>query len=205
SPIEDEARALLDDALAAVGDSDPALRARLLSRMVGAPPYSESMRQRAILSAEALELARRAGDSAALRDALEARLWACLGPDHLDDRLAVARELLELAESQRNPHMALLAHDAEFGTHLLRGDLVAADRALAAYPQVAEALRQPAFLFYATFFAGSRAVGAGEFQRAEQLFRAALTRGRGTVPYAHFMCTAQLYVLLYIQGADEDP
>ncbi len=39
------------------------------------------------------------------------------------------------------------------------------------------------------FYQGSRALAAGELERAEQLFRAALSRGQGTVPYAHFMCT----------------
>ncbi len=205
SPIEDAARALLEEALDAVAERHPALRARLLSRLVGTPPYSDSLASRDTMSREALELARRAGDSAALRDALEARLWACLGPDHLDARLAVARELLELAESQHNPHMALLANDAQLGTHLIRGDLAAADHALAAFTEVAEALRQPTGVFVATFYQGSRALAAGELARAEQLFRTALARGRGTVPYAHFMCTAQLYVLTYLFGGKDDP
>jgi tetratricopeptide (TPR) repeat protein len=205
SPIEDASLALLEEALAAIDAGQTGLRARLLSRLVGTAPHSDSMARRAAMSAEALDLARRAADGAALRDALEARLWACAGPDHLDDRLAVARELLELAETQRNSHMALLAHDAALGTHLVRGDLAAADQALAAFTQVAEVLRQPAFLFYATFYQGSRALAAGELQRAEQLFRAALARGRRTVPYAHFMCTAQLYVLLYMHGGEDDP
>ena len=205
TPVEDAARALLDEALGAVAESHPALRARLLSRLAGTPPYSESLERRDAMSREALDLARRAGETTALRDALEARLWACLGPDHLDDRLAVARELLALAESQDNPHMALLAHGAQHGTHLVRGDLAAADRALAAYTEVAEALRQPAFLFFATFYQGSRALAEGDLARAEQLFRAALARGQGTVPYAHFMCTAQLYGIVYLRGEGDDP
>ena len=201
----DDALALLEEARGALGDRHPALRARLLSRLVGTPPYSDSLAVRDSMSREALSLARAAGDSATLRDALEARLWACLGPDRLDDRLAVARQLLELADIQHNPHMALLAHDAQFGTHLVRGDLAAADHALAAFTGIAEALRQPRFLFFATFYAGSRALAAGDLARAEQLFRDALLRGRGTVPYAHFMTTAQLYILLYLRGDDNDP
>ena len=205
TPPEGATLAVLEEALAAVGGQYPVLRARLLSRLVGTPPHSDSLATRHAMSREALDLARAAADGAALRDALEARLWACLGPDHLDDRLAVARELLELSESQHNPHMALLAHDALFGTHLVRGDLAAADRALGSFAQVAEALRQPAFLFFATFYQGSRVLAAGELDRAEQLFRSALARGRGAVPYAHFMCTAQLYILLYLRGDDDDP
>jgi tetratricopeptide (TPR) repeat protein len=101
--------------------------------------------------------------------------------------------------------MTLLAHDAQFGTHLVRGDLAAADHALAAFAQVAEALRQPTYLFFATFYQGSRALAAGALDRAEQLFRNALARGRDTVSYAHFMTTAQLYILLYLRGDDDDP
>lgn len=205
TPADAAAATLFDEALAAVGEAHPALRARLLSRQVGTRPHSDSMAVRETMSREALALARQSGDGAALRDALEARLWACLGPDHLDDRLAVARELLALAESQRHPHMALLAYDAQLGAHLVRGDLAAAERALTAFTQVAEALRQPAFLFFATFYRGSMALSVGQLQRAEQFFRDALARGRGTVPYAHFMCTAQLYVLNYMQGAEDDP
>jgi tetratricopeptide (TPR) repeat protein len=196
---------LLEEARDAVGDSRPALRARLLSRLVGTPQYSESLAARETMSRDAVELARSAGDSAALRDALEARLWACLGPDHLEERLAVARALLDLADAQRNLHMALLAHEAQLGAHLIYGDLGAANQALSAYTQVAEALRQPRISFFATFYQGSLALAAGELDRAEQLFRAALAQGRNSLPYAHFMCTAQLYVLQYLRGDQDDP
>jgi predicted ATPase/DNA-binding winged helix-turn-helix (wHTH) protein len=205
TPVEEAALRLLEEARGALPETQAALRARLLSRLVGTPPYSDSLAARESMSREAVELARVAGDSAALRDALEARLWACLGPDHLDERLAVARDLLELAKSQHNLYMALLAHEAELGTHLICGDLGAADRALANFSRVAETLRQPALSFFATFYRGSRALAAGELDEAERLFRAALARGKGTVPYAHFMCTAQLYVLQYMRGAADDP
>ena len=40
TPSDPPTIALLDEALAAVGDAFPVIRARLLSRMVGTPPYS---------------------------------------------------------------------------------------------------------------------------------------------------------------------
>ena len=139
-----------------------------------------------------------------LRDALSARLWACLGPDHVDERLGVARELLALADQQRNSHTALLAYDAQLGAHLLRGDMAAADRALDGYTRVAEELRQPTFRFHATFAHGSRALARGELDRAEALFRHALERGRNTVPYAHFMFAGQMYNIVYLRGEGDD-
>jgi hypothetical protein len=196
TPPESATLALLEEALAQVGDDDPGLRARVVSCFIGTPPYSNSMETRDRLSREALGLAERAGDPEALRDALAARLWACLGPDHVDERLAVAARFLQFAERHGDRQMALLAQEARHGAFLLRGDMAAAERALAAYTRIAEELRQPIFLFHAIFRHGSHALARGDFDAAEGLFRAALERGRGTVPYAHFMFAGQMYVLL---------
>src|SRR5262249_5593077 len=149
-------------------DGFPVLRARLLSRMAGTPPHADRMATRAALSREAFALAERSGDERALRDALSARLWAAQGPDHVDERLAVAGELLAFGRRGRDLPMTLLAHDATFGAQLLRGDIVAAERALAAYGDVAATLRQPAFLFLTMFWSGSLALARGELDVAER-------------------------------------
>jgi hypothetical protein len=81
----------------------------------------------------------------------------------------------------------------------------AAKRALAAYARTADALKQPAFLFLATFWEGSLAMAEGRLGDAERLFRAAYERGRGTVPFAHFMYAGQMYPLLYLRGNPDDP
>jgi DNA-binding winged helix-turn-helix (wHTH) protein/tetratricopeptide (TPR) repeat protein len=205
SPPEETTLALLEEALAAIGEAHPTLRARLLSRLVGTSPYSNSMETRARMSEEALALARREGDAPALRDALGARLWACLGPDHVAERLAVSHELLEQSERQQSKAMAILAYEGFIGAHLLRGDTAAADRAIAAYGKLAEEMREPALQFFALFFRGSRAQARGELDEAERLYRAALERGRGVVPYAHFMYVGQMISLVHLRGGDEDP
>lgn len=205
SPPEETTLALLEEALATVGDAHPLLRARLLGRLVGTPPYANSMETRDRMSLEALALARREGDAGALRDALSARLWACLGPDRIDDRLAVSRELLAQSERQQSKPMALLGYEGLIGAHLLRGEVAAADRAIDAYFRLAEELREPALRFFGLFFRGSRAHARGEFDEAERLYRAALERGRGVVPFAHFMYAGQMINLVYTLGRDEDP
>jgi tetratricopeptide (TPR) repeat protein len=205
SPSDPPTVALLEEALAAVGDGFPVLRARLLSRMAGTPPFADVMATRAALSRDAYALAERTCDDRAIRDALSARLWASLGPDHVDARLAVGRELLAFSARGGGLPMAMLAHDAALGAHLLRGDMRAAERALAAYGEVAATLRQPAFNFLATFWMGSLALARGELDAAERAFHAALERGRDTVPYAHFMFAGQMYPILYLRGRDDDP
>ena len=157
------------------------------------------------MSEEALALARRAGDASALRDALGARLWACLGPDRILGRLMVAEELLQQSERQQSKAMAILAYEAFLGAHLLRGDIGAAERALAAYCRLADEMREPALQFYALFFRGSRAQARGELDEAERLYRAALERARGVVRFAHFMFVGQMIALVHARGGDEDP
>jgi predicted ATPase/DNA-binding winged helix-turn-helix (wHTH) protein len=204
TPAEESTLALLEEALAQL-TAHPALRACVMSRLVGTPPYSNSMDTRDRMSREALALARESGDTRATQEALIARLWACLGPDRVAERLEVAEQLLGLAAREQSTLSAFLAQEAAFGAHLLRGDMAAADRTLAAYTHLADELRQPAYIFLATFFRGSRAMARGEFDEAAQLFRSALERGRGTMPFAHFMYAGQMYVLLYLRGEIDDP
>ncbi len=157
---------------------------------------------------EALFQLRRRGEIVKLEpkifDVLAARLWACLGPDRLDERFAVATQILDLAAEQHDPLMALIGHEGVIVGQLFRGDMLAAERAMSAYDRVARELRQPAYVFLSTFTQGSRALARGEFARAEQLFRDALALGRGAVPYAHFMYAGQMYPLQYLRGIDAD-
>ena len=204
-PGDPESVALLEEALDAVADRHPVLRARLLGRLVGTSPRSDVMATRRRLADEAYVLASASGDPTALRDALSARLWAALGPDHVATRLAVADELRALGERTGSLPLVLLSHDAELGAQLLRGAMPAAKRALAAYARTADALKQPAFLFLATFWEASLAMAEGRLAEAAGLFRGASERGRGTVPFAHFMYAGQMYPLVYLRGDADDP
>jgi hypothetical protein len=203
-PPEPETLALLEEARDALGQTEPALRSRLLSLLTGTPPYSLSMERRRALSQEALALAREAGDPAALRDALGARSWACLGPDRVAERFEVGRELLALAERLGDPLTATMAHEYLFGTHLLVGDTAAADRALGEHARLVGELRRPFLRFMSSFLHGSRAVCAGRFEEAERLFRQALELGRGTVRYADVIYGGQMYWLQFQRGRLEE-
>jgi DNA-binding winged helix-turn-helix (wHTH) protein len=186
APIDGATLALLEEALAALGDGHPSLRAQLLGRLAGAPPHSHAMERREALSHEARALAQVEDEPGALRDAFAARLWACLGPDRVGERIDVAREILDVGERLGDRSMALLGYDGLLGAYLTLGDAGGAERALARYGAIARELRQPAYLFYMTFYEAGRALDRGEFDVAECRLREAFARGRGTVPYAHF-------------------
>lgn len=205
APEESEDAPLLDEALQAVGEAEPALRARLLSRLAATPARAACMESRQQISTEALRLARCDEDSRALRDALSARLWACLGPDHVQERLAVSGELTELSERLGDTHMALLGLEGQLGAHLLAGDSRAADRALESCLRLAGQLREPACLFRVALSRSGRAAARGEYAEAERTLRAAFERGRRTVPMAHFLFAGQMHSLRFLRGEPDDP
>jgi DNA-binding winged helix-turn-helix (wHTH) protein/tetratricopeptide (TPR) repeat protein len=199
-PPEPDTLALLEEARDTLGDRDPVLRSRLLSKLTGTPPYMLSMAQREELSREAMALARASGDAVALRDALSARYWACLGPDRVDERLALGREMVELGERSGDPLLVFTGHEALFGVHLLRGDAAGADRALAECVRLADALQYRFVLFQARFFEGARKACAGEIEEATRIFADALERGRDRVPYAQVVYDAHLLWMRFQRG-----
>src|SRR5206468_12882460 len=79
---------LLDEALAALGEEETLLAARVMARLSTALYFSpfDSMSRRAALSRDAVELARRLGSAPTLAYALNARHLAVWGPDNIEER-----------------------------------------------------------------------------------------------------------------------
>jgi hypothetical protein len=99
TPSDPPTVALLDEALAAVGRR-PVLRARLSAGWSARAVFGQHGDPGAV-EREAVALARPSGDPAAMRTRSR-RLWASLGPDAIDERLAVGRELLALGEREQS-------------------------------------------------------------------------------------------------------
>ncbi len=171
-------RMLLEEALAALGDADPGLRARLLDHLVGTPPYDDSMETRLAMSREAAELARASGDPLALIAGLGARAWSMMGPDYVEERLSLAEELLELGEQTGRAEAKLTGLEARVRSLLVLGDMEGADREIAAYLDLAEELRQPVYRFMAHFYRVARAVSTGSFEAAAELVARGFELGR---------------------------
>jgi DNA-binding winged helix-turn-helix (wHTH) protein len=204
APVEESVRALMDEALDAIGEAHPALRARILGRQAGTPPYSNSMERRRALIREARTLAHRSGEPAALRDVLQAARWGCLGPDRIDDRHALATELFELGERQGDATLTAMGHDVVMGAHLLRGEIGAADRALEAYARIARKTREPVLVWETLVWRGSRAVARGAFDEGEALIHEAYEQGRRSIAYSDFVYAGQMFFLHAWRGDTDD-
>ena len=172
-----EVIALLDDALAAFPDEPSALRARLLACLSAAlllQPGAETRRR--ALSDDALQMARGLDDGSTLRFVLTRRLIGLLGPDHLEQRFATTREILD--SKSRNRTFEAEALLSSLADHAERADRDALDAALAAFDQLAQSSRVPAFRWTAASARAGMALVEGRLADAEALAQQALALGR---------------------------
>jgi predicted ATPase/DNA-binding SARP family transcriptional activator len=196
---------LLQEALAALAEDDVELRARLLARLSGALRDERSRERRDGLSREAVELARRAGNPAALAFALDGRLAAMDAPDMIAEGLTHARELREVAERIGDRERVVNALDHERTRLVMAGDLREAEAALDAEGHLYDDLRQPAQLWQHYSARAMFALAAGRLTEAEELVPQAFAFGERSLPdVAIPVHRLQSYALLDLQGRLEE-
>jgi hypothetical protein len=172
--------ALLEEARAALGTDDGALRALVLGRLAVALYWAAAPERRAAiggLGAEAVAVAERVGDPEILLLALVSHHWADWRPDNPDQRLEVASRIVGLADRIGNPEMKLLGHAFRLAAELEHGRIGQANAEIEAFSHLAGELRQPRYLWWATMFRAMRPLLAGRFAEAEALAQEALAIG----------------------------
>jgi len=201
--------ALLEDALCALGDSDSELRARVLACLALALHPSNQWERQASLSKDAVEIARRVGSPSSLLAALHARQFALWGPERgpetVHARLALAAEMLQVAEEAADAEMIMGAHGWRSTGLLELGDVSAADAEIREWTRLAEELRQPVYLWFRAFVLAMRATMDGRFEESERLVQEALTVGQAVRKQADLNSPlvafgAQLFELRWHQG-----
>jgi DNA-binding SARP family transcriptional activator len=197
---------LLEEALSVLPDEDSALRARIMARLAGGPLRDTlAPEPRLAMADEAVEMARRLGDPATLAYALEGRCEAYWGPDALDERLALANELIQVGESSGDVERAYSGHDCRFFSLLETGDIPAASREHEAATELADELRQPARLWDTAMRSINLALFEGRFAAAERAMPEALELGRlAQRANAELAFDLQLYALRREQGRVEE-
>jgi tetratricopeptide (TPR) repeat protein len=167
--VDEPLIALLEEALEALGEDDPALRARLLARLADALMYAGQPERVIALSGAAVEQARGSGDVAALAAALIARHGALLHAEHLDERLELSEHMVSLARRAGQRELEGLAQHRHIYDLVENGEL---DRARAEHAELsalADELRQPLLQHFSTGWAVVWAQMDGRFEDAQQL------------------------------------
>ena len=99
---------LLEEALTRLEDRPSPLRAWVMARLSVALTFSDSQPRRLQFANDAVEMARRVDDTPALAYALAARCDATAGPEHIDQRLDAATEIVRLARAAGDRGIELL-------------------------------------------------------------------------------------------------
>jgi DNA-binding SARP family transcriptional activator len=172
---------LLEAGLAAVGD-DLELRTRLLARLAGAFRDEHSRDRRDALSREAVELARRMGNPAALAYALEGRVGAIIAPDTLAECIALAAELCEVSARIHDRERLVIGHDAHVTAQCMAGAMTEAEAHQAAEIRIADELRQPAQQWLVASTQAAFALAAGKLDEGERLAEEAFAFGERAQP-----------------------
>jgi DNA-binding SARP family transcriptional activator/tetratricopeptide (TPR) repeat protein len=165
--VDETVVALIDESLAAVGDGDPALRARLLARLAMELSFSDQRERRDELSTEAVDIAQKAGDTSGLGFALVARHWSLWGPQNVQERLATSNDLLALAERSGDERLAMQGHRWRMMDLLELGDMDAVDIEIDAYMQIAARRRRVSDQLYVHLYRAMRTLFAGDFDQAQ--------------------------------------
>jgi DNA-binding SARP family transcriptional activator len=192
---------LLEDALAAVGEADSALRIRLLSRLAAALRGEPSREPRERISEEAVQAARRMGDPAALAYALDAAGAAVHAPHTVERRLAEATEIVSLAGAVQDRERVYDGHEHAFWAAWEVGDPARRASELASMRRVAEELRQPAQFWTLGLARAALAVAEGRFAEAEELIEQAAVVGERVQTWgASVARRLELFVLRRAKG-----
>jgi predicted ATPase/DNA-binding SARP family transcriptional activator len=167
--VDDPTVALLEAGLVLAGDDHPDLRSLLLGARAKVHAQGEGRRDLAEpLAAEALALARQVGDAHVLAHALHQQLVVHMSDPALDDREALADELLTLREPLRDPFLGAYAVSHRGSLQLERGDRAAFEESLLRIQQMADATRAAWPRFFDLGWSAVKATLDGDWDRLRQ-------------------------------------
>jgi tetratricopeptide (TPR) repeat protein len=167
--VDEQRVGLLQEALETLGEDDPVLSSQLLGRLALELYYAPSRDRSEALSAEAVSVAREAGDRRSVAAALGARHVALWRPDRLDERRDVAEEMIEVARTARDRALELQGRNWLVTDLWELGDIAAWRAEVARHAALADELRLPMFAWYAPLWAAVDALHAGRFEDALRL------------------------------------
>ena len=166
-PVDREQVALLQEALAAT--TDQSLRASLLARLAIETYYDGQPERRSALADEAVAIARRLQDPAALAAALGAQRVARWDPDHLAERRAISEELVAVAVAAGNGVAELQGRSWLIVDLIDSSKRAQAEAEVARYAELADRLRIPARMWYPVAWRAAFADADGDRATADAL------------------------------------
>lgn len=193
---------LLEDALKELPEEDSELRVKIMARLGGGPLRDVPQRElRSALTKQAVEMARRLGDPATLAYALDGHYAAIWWPENLEERIAIATELIGVGKEARDKERELQGYHYRILAHLEHGSMPAVYTDLQAKVHLAEDLRQPAQQWYLDVVRVTLTCFEGRLYEVEDLLPQVLALGeRIERPMGWIYFAIQTHALRWLQG-----
>jgi len=191
--------ALLDEAVAALPDTDSPLRCAVTSRLSVALTFTDGEPRRRPLAEQAVAAARRLDDPAALAGALAALCDAIAGPAHVEERRAVAAEIVAAARRAGDVPRELLGRRLRVVALAEAGRWAEVDQEIYAYATAVAPLRRPGLSWYVPLWRATRAVMQGRDPSAHVTELEELVARSGSVNAEMLMLT-QRFVVSMLAG-----
>jgi hypothetical protein len=197
-------RARLDEALELLPPEDGRARARLLARLAEHLAFlPQEVDRAAEVSAEALAMARRVGDESALVTALMARHATRLHVAHVEERLALMNEVVQLRHGR--PELAAEARMWRIYDLCELGQMDAARAEQQSLSTLARELRQPLLRHVALGWESVFTELAGDVEATERLAEEFFRLGERAQAYdARSTRAAKLFAIYRWQGRLEE-
>jgi hypothetical protein len=152
-------------------------------------------------AAEAVDIARDLGDDQVLAAALQGAHTSLLHISHLEERLGVAQEVVDVASRLPDRQSTLQGVQNRIFDQIQCGRVDQARVYLAELASIAEEVRQPFFLHFVVGWSASFAQMEGRLDDAERLAaESAVMRGRMETRDAESVFAAQLFMIRMAQG-----
>jgi DNA-binding SARP family transcriptional activator/tetratricopeptide (TPR) repeat protein len=203
--------ALLDETLRALPEDSP-LRARVLARYACAVGWYaggpvEARRQLLdTRSREAVDIARRLGDPATLSWALTARFLIILGPDHLEEMVALGDEIVTVAEQAGAWDEVANGLAFRYEVRLTHGEIGQAQADLARHIALAEELKLRSQSWHAGTHQAELLLLLGRFAEAATCIGHMFNRGAAAHRNEALKSAAiQRWLLFLEQGGFQEP
>jgi tetratricopeptide (TPR) repeat protein len=169
---------LLEEVLQRLGSEDSPLTAKTLGGLAEILRFTGAQPQALVYAQQAVAMARRFADPELLAANLQGLLYALQEPEHAQQRLAYASEMLQLAKAANAKKLQCDAHFWRVLCLLELGDIPATDAEIDAYDRVAEERQLPFELFATIGFRAMRALMQGRFADSERLAQQGLAPGQ---------------------------
>ena len=168
----------IDRALELDDPPDPGRRAQLLALQAMELSWDPDLARRKALAEEALTLARRAGDVAALAVVLQRAFYSVWAPETLELRRHLATELADCAATLGDPAIAFWGQQVLLHSSVEHGDLIQARAAAEDGHALADQLGQPALQWFDYFQRAGLELLHGDLTVGERLAERAFQLGQ---------------------------